>query len=356
MSAKQLSPAGQKVALAVTCLIFISVGLALWIPMFLVPMLDWSTMKKWKETPCTVLRGPAGVGETLSMDFAYRYEYDGETHESSDPGAEGMFSTSVWTIKPGTTTVCYVNPRNPRQAVLNRDLDPEIFVWCAPLIFVFFPLLALVLGLRNIGRPKEEEAPVDSVTLVRRRMTGCGLVMHLVFLLFFGGPAVLIVVIPGFTETIVVRLFYLIPLGGVTLLLLWSLFRSFVGLFKLLVTLTVSPATGVPGQSIEVRWTADGPWERVKHFRITLEGREEVRASTNRRAELKTSPIAVIDIAKGGPKDLRRGSSKLKIPADAMHTFSHDRFAVVWNFRVSGIGPVDDEHKYDLVPVRRDRT
>jgi hypothetical protein len=353
---KQLSPAGQKVALAITCSIFIVVGLALWIPMFVVPVLDWNQMRSWREVPCTVLRGPAGLGQGLSSVFAFRYEYDGETYESTEPGMGGIFTPSVWTAKPGTVAVCYVNPRAPKQAVFNRDFDPEILVWCAPLIFVIFPLMALVLGLRNIGRPKEPEAPVDSVTLERRRMSGCGFVMQFVFLLFFGGPAVLIAVIPGFAETIVVRLVYLVPLGFVSLLLIRGMFRSFIGLFKLQVALTVTPATGVPGQSIEVRWTARGPWEKVKNFRITFEGREETRASTNRHAEVQTSPIAVIDVAKGGPKDLRRGSSKLKIPGDAMHTFSHGKCSIVWIFRISGIGPADDEHKYEVYPVRRDRT
>lgn len=339
-SGKQLGPFGQKIALAVMCGIFISVGLALWIPLFLLPVLDWSAMKKWREVPCTVLRTPA--------DFAFRYEWDGDTYESSDPGPRGTFNSSLWTIQPGTVTVCYVNPRAPREAVLFRDLDFEILVWNAPLVFVFFPLLALILGLRSIGRPKEAEVPSDSVVLAPRRSSGCGVAMFIVFLLFFGGTAAFIALIPGFRETILVRLFYLIPLVLATLLLFWGLIRSFFGLFKPGVTLTVSPASAAPGQSIEVRWAAKGPFEQVKSFRITLEGREELRSSANRRSDVKTSPIGVIDVAKGGPKDLKRGSVKVKIPAGTMHSFDHGNRSIVWVFRVVGEGRFDDQHRYEL--------
>lgn len=348
-SAKQLGPAGQKVALAVTCLVFISVGLALWIPMFLLPVLDWSRMKKWREAPCTILQGPGGSGETFSTELRYRYEYDGETYESSNPGFTEFVGFAVWTVKPGTAAVCYVNPRAPREAVLNRSLDPEIFVWCAPLFFVFFPLVALVLGVRNIGRPREPELPTDSVVLAPRRGTGCGLAIQFGMLLFLGGTIALLVAIPGFRETILARLIYLAPLGLATFFILLGMVRTFLGLFTPRVTLTVSPGSAAPGLTVEVRWAATGPWERVKNFRITLEGREETRMS--RKGEVRKSPLAAIDVAKGGPKDLRRGSAKVKIPAGSMPSFVHGGRSIVWVFRVAcdaSTPDAGDEHVYTI--------
>jgi hypothetical protein len=350
VSAKQLSPAGQKVALAVICLIFISVGLSLWIPMFLVPVLDWSQTRKWKERPCTIVDG---FGDLPSGDIRFRYEVDDKTYESTGLGTVDTFGPTLWSIKRGTSTVCYVNPRAPHEAVLFNRFDPELFVWCAPLIFVLLPLPALVLGLRK-PRPAPEVDP-NSIVLERRRMSGCGCVVLLGLLACFGGAAAVIVLLPGFNETIVIRLVYLAPMCFVIFFILLGLVKSFLRLFQPSVTLTVSPRQAAPGQTLEVRWEAKGPIERVKNFCITLEGREETRYRVDGKYRTQREPFATIDVAKGGSRDLRRGMVKVKVPGDTMHSFEHGGRRIVWVFRVSGDIP-SEEYPYELALRKGERS
>lgn len=349
LMAKELSPAGQRILLSVVCLIFISVGLAIWIPNFLLPVLDWSARKKWKETLCTILRGPGGQGETFDLGIAFRYEVDGLTLDSADAGSLDFFSDagrSLRNLKPGSETVCYVDPRPPHKAVLSRDFDPETFIWCAPLLFVILPGFALVAGLMNIGKRTPSEPPAEGVVVLGsgRGSKGCSLLFQLGFLLFFGGIATLLVYLPGFRELIVVRLVYLVPIGLLTLLLLRGFVRTLFRSYGPGLLLTVTPGVPAPGQTVEVRWESKSVSDRTKYFRITLEGREEIRTRVGRRDQVEKAVFETLDVGKGGPKDLRRGTAKFSIPASAMPTFEHGSRHIAWIFRLAGEIPgVDKE-------------
>jgi hypothetical protein len=362
-STRQLGPAGQRIFLTVLCLVFISVGLALWIPNFVLPVMDWSARKRWKEVPCTLLRSPAGQGDTLANDLSYRYEFDGGTYESADPGAGGMFAFGEepwWKLKPGTVTVCYVNPRSPKEAVLNRSLDPDVFFWCAPLLFVVLPLLALVLGLRNIGRPPAPEPDAlppprpGARVIAPQSRSGCSIAVQLILLLFFAGTGAIVIAIPGFRDSLPIRLFYLFPLVMGTLFILRFLVYAILTSFNPRVTLTVSPGQAAPGETVELRWDSKGGTGRVKSFRIVLEGREETCIPSGKSTKIETAPFATIEVAKGGPKDLRRGSATVTIPAPAMHSLVHGSRSIVWAFKVFGEIPhwpdVGEEYRYEVSP------
>src|SRR5260221_10943986 len=106
-STRQLSPAGQRIFLAVLCLIFMTVGLSLWIPGFLLPVLKWSSHKKWRETPCVITKAPLDGG---SFRVEFRYEADGETYAGAEDGHIGFFATPPagrWEANAGKSPRCY---------------------------------------------------------------------------------------------------------------------------------------------------------------------------------------------------------------------------------------------------------
>jgi hypothetical protein len=342
-SGRELGPAGKKIFLSVFCLIFVAIGLAFWIPNSLIPILEWSARKRWKEVPCVIVRSPAGQDDSPGPELAFRYEFDGRTLESGNPGAVGLFSSGaglLWKMKPGTAAVCYVNPRPPYEAVLTRDLDWEVFVWCFPLLFVVLPLWVLVLGLVRIGRPPapEPEAPrapaPGALVLGAQQRRGCGVVSQIFVLLFFIGFGALLLLIPGFRDDWLIRGFYLAPLGLGSVFLVRSLVYRFLRSFNPQITLTLTPGQAAPGQTIDLRWEAKGNTNRAKSFRITLEGREERQDRVGKGTQVRTEPFASLDVAKGGPKDLQRGSAKVTVPAPAMHSWIHGSRSIVWAFRV----------------------
>ena len=345
---KQLGPAGQRNAAVVVCLIFISVGLALWIPGFLLPVLDWSARRKWKEVPCTITKAPMEDG---SFGLSFRYEFADEPHDVTVDGDLGFFSMPserMFRLKSGEKTVCYVNPRAPREAVLQRDFDPELFLWCAPLLFVLLPLLGLVAMGVKAFRPPPAEAPPpgNSVVLASASRRGCSILVQVAFLLLFGGLLALLALLPGFRESLVVRLAYMVPIGLVTLLLLRTLVRTLLRTLHPSVTLTVVPGEGAPGRTVDVRW--DAPGGGVKRFKILLEGFEESPHGKSRR----TATFATVDVFQGGPKDFKRGSVKVLIPEGVMHSMEHGFRRIRWVFRVSaeltGLPDLHEEYPYTV--------
>jgi len=88
----------------------------------------------WKQVPCTILRSsmaeepfsPSVLHYKVKVEYAYTF--DGHDHKSTrfttgrHPGSTeptGIQKT-VGRLTPGTRTTCYVNPRNPAEAVLKR--------------------------------------------------------------------------------------------------------------------------------------------------------------------------------------------------------------------------------------------
>jgi len=366
-TARELSPAGKKIFLAVFCLIFVAIGLGLWIPNSLIPILEWSARRKWKEVPCVVVRSPAGQGEdAFGVEIAYRYEYDGRTLESSNPGSVGLFSTGaqlLWKLKPGDAAVCYVNPRPPYDAVLARDLDGEVFIWCFPLLFVVLPLWGLILGLVRIGRPPPEPEAVasprpGSLVLGAPQRRGCGVISQLFILLILLGIGAILVLVPGFKDDWLIRGFYLVPLGFGSVVLVRSLGYRFLRSFNPQITLTLTPGQASPGGTIDVRWDARGATDRAKSFRITLEGREERQDRAGKGTRTLTETFATIDVAKGGPKDLKRGSAKVTVPEATMHSLVHGSRSIVWAFRIFAEIPLwpdgGEEYRYEIVASKKE--
>jgi hypothetical protein len=352
-SSGQLGPRGQRIAAAVVCLVFISVGLALWIPGFLLPTLDWSARRKWREVPCTVIQAPMEGG---AFELRYHYDFDDQPYEAVESAGMGFFETPsdlLFKLKAGEQTVCYVNPRSPREAVLRRDFDPELFIWCAPLLFVILPLLALGVSIVRWIRPPEADVaapPADSVVLRSTSRRGCGFVVQVVFLLIMGGLLALLVLLPGFRESLVVRLIYMVPVGFFTLVLLYSIGLTLLRSLQPSVTLTVVPGEGAPGGTIDVRWDARGSTGGVKRFQIALEGREETSGG---KGPTRREPFARVDVFQGGAKDFKRGSVKVRVPPGSMHSMEHGTRKVVWAFQVtaevSGLPNLFEEYPYAVV-------
>jgi hypothetical protein len=355
--AKEPSPAQSRAILAGVCLIFISAGLGLWIPFFLLPTLEWWNMRTWKPAPCTIVRSPAGKGESGGIEVVFRYEWDGASYDSSTLGAGGLFGTGdgpLWSVPPGTTRTCYVNPRDAHQASLNRDFDPETLFGCAPLLFVILPLAALLLAWKNIGKPPEEIAPLPPLREGARSIPpsprgGCGVGAMLVLLLLTGGGALALALFVAPAAGGIVYV-YAAPLALFALLLLLVLVHIGLASFNPSAVLTLTPGQISPGQTLELRWETTGDIARVKSFRIVLEGREEAFIGKS----LRTQPFSTVDVFQAGSRDFRRGTVKVTLPATAMHSMVHGTRKIVWAFKVVAECPRwrrgGEEYVFEVLP------
>jgi hypothetical protein len=113
--------------LAVSALIF---GImAVWGLCYVVvpPLLDSYAARQWVETPCVVISSYVMGHTTYHVNIAYSYDMNGKKYRSNrydftvgDSSARDWKVQVVAQYPPGASAVCYVNPQNPAEAVLER--------------------------------------------------------------------------------------------------------------------------------------------------------------------------------------------------------------------------------------------
>jgi hypothetical protein len=99
----------------------------------------------------------------------------------------------------------------------------------------------------------------------------------------------------------------------------------------------------VLGESLEVEWETAGKVDRIRSFRITIEGREEASYTRGTTTSTDKETFTVLEVARGleamrgmGAEGFRRGKGKIVFPAHTMHTFESANNKIVWTLRVQG--------------------
>lgn len=123
-------------------------------------------MDHWAETPCEIVASTVD-GSAMDQHFqtkyefqvTYRYEWEGRTllgdRAKSKPVVAGIRKKlDSWESRfpTGRQTVCYVNPDDPAQAVLERDTKASIYSLWFPALFVVGGLGIVITSLFGIGR------------------------------------------------------------------------------------------------------------------------------------------------------------------------------------------------------------
>lgn len=127
------------------------------------PYLTGRRAMDWIETPCEVVhanvredvhttsnRGPersTTTSTTYELELAFRYEFDGKEYVSQRYDFTNIGDGySQWRedvadrYQPGTQTVCYVNPDDPAEAVIERSSQVHVLT-------ALVPVAAILMGL-----------------------------------------------------------------------------------------------------------------------------------------------------------------------------------------------------------------
>ncbi len=148
-------------------LFFIFVGL-LFLFFFLIrPVLKIMDARSWVETPCRVIAAEvytSSDGDTYKPHITFEYEFDEKKYESDQYNCIGSYTSGrfgkeriVAYYLKHRDTVCYVNPDNPREAVMNRSIGFELLYGLIPLIFVIVGILGLIGASKNIKEGNKDE-------------------------------------------------------------------------------------------------------------------------------------------------------------------------------------------------------
>jgi hypothetical protein len=347
------------------------------------PILGIVQARGWRETPCTILASAVkehsdSDGSTYSVELTYEYVVNDQTYTSSRYKFMSMSSSGyqgkkaiVDRLGPGTKTVCYVNRRNPSEAVIERGFTTDMLFGLIPLVFVAVGAGGLFGAFFFKGKPKspherggalaarapskQEKGVLKSSTSPGARL-GCA-----IGLATFWNGIISFFVVDLFRDwssgrfegcaAVIMLPFVLVGLAAV----------AYVG-YCLLALFNPRPTVrmhGEPalGETVEIEWEIRGNCDRMTRFAILLEGREE---ATYRRGTSTTTEKSIFEsielVALTRGKDMRRGRVKAAIPAGSMHTFKASNNKFLWHVHVKGEIPrwpdLGEEYELEVKPQR----
>jgi hypothetical protein len=247
--------------------LFLLVGAVLFFFIFIRPVQQIVAAGSWDEAQCVILsssvashRGSKG-GTTYSIEVEYEYWVDDRRYTSdrysfavgSTSGYEGKRKV-VEDLPAGKRTVCYVNPSDPADAVLERGMTAQIWLGLLPLIFVAVASIAL-------------------------------------------------------------------------------------------------------GDSFDVEWETAGNLGRIRTYRIVLEGREEATYTQGKSSKTDREAFETRVLSEGASGEfLRRGRTRVELPADTMHSWKSSNNRVAWSIRLQAECPnwpdLDEKFSIEVLPRR----
>jgi hypothetical protein len=156
--------------------VFFVTGLvATWF-LLLRPLKKVCDARQWPATPCTVLSSEVkshsdSDGTTYSVHIVYRYTAGGSEHQADRydfmGGSSSGYNSKAAIVRrypPGKEAVCYVNPHDPHDAVLEPQFTPMMLIGLFPLLFVAVGAGGLVWAFTNksLRNPIEGVSPWES--------------------------------------------------------------------------------------------------------------------------------------------------------------------------------------------------
>jgi hypothetical protein len=119
---------------------------------------SWQALS-WEQARCTIVSGRVGRygGDTYRLQMIYTYTHGGivytGTQANFDEGGSSDWASKervVDRLRPGTSSPCWVNPRRPDEAVLDRGITGDTWFGLIPGIFVLFGALGLYYSFRPV--------------------------------------------------------------------------------------------------------------------------------------------------------------------------------------------------------------
>ena len=333
----------------------------------------------WLETPCTVVSSEVksysgNHGSTYSVNILYAYEVGGHEYRAnryhfmggSSSGYAGK-AVVVRRYPPGQKAVCFVNPRDPTDAVLERGFTAGMLFGLIPLVFLLIGVGGLVFMVRSgrggtpalsesasvrLSRLHSSAAPssqpavwdeADAASKVLKpQFSPVGKLLGAILMAAFwnGIVSVFVVnVIQGWRrhsgewfQTI-----FMIPFVAVGLGLIGYVFYSLLALFNPRPRLTVTPGAVPLGEAVEVKWELTGRADRIRHLRLHLEGREEATYQRGTNTATDRSVFAKVELANITDRlAIRGGQARVVLPAGLMHSWTAGHNKIIWSLHIRG--------------------
>ena len=322
------------------------------------------SVSSWVETPCTIvfseLRESRGDdGPTYRADILFSYEFQGEAYRSNrvslglkvSSGGSSSKREKIAKHPPGSAAVCYVNPRQPWEAVLDKKSPAILFSLLFPIPFLaagIFIFLAMLRGGRTVRRsvvdpstfaasstsnamtpPGPDIAPSGPVVLKsgsqRAVKAGC-----LGFFALVWNGIVLLSLLGGGWFSLFMIPFILVGLG-----LIAVAGHQFLAARNARVNLVLTGEPPAAGGTFRIDYLLQGRTDVLESLRITLAAYEVVKYRRGTDTVTKRGciwRIPVVDTT--DPALFEKGGADVSIPPAAMPSFKARDNSIEWRFEV----------------------
>ena len=374
-----------RVAASVFFSFFFLIGSVVFLLFFVRPALGVLSARSWPATPCTVVssdvqRHRGSKSTTYSVDVLYSYEVNGREFRSNRYGFMGGSSSGYQgkaeiaaRFPAGAKAVCYVNPNDPAEAVLERGFTAGMWIGLLPLIFVLVGAGGIFHSLRG-GRPRPNDAsPYEPMSMSQisgvspgiRAMTDAshligdvagpralkssgskiGAVIGIgIFaaiwngVIFFG-----FILNSGFfrrgrTDFFdLFGLLFMIPFVAIGLFLIGLLVYQILGLFNPRIELTLTPGAPQLGEKISVAWRLTGRTQVLRGMKIYVEAREEATYRRGTSTYTDRKPFLKLELySSASSMEPETGHASVALPLESMPTWKSDNNKIVWVVHVIG--------------------
>ena len=349
--------------------------------MGLSPLLKSLNSKDWVQTECEILSSEvqsnhSSDGTTYRIAISFRYRVQNHPYisasynfdDSSSSGYDGKAEV-VARYPKHSKHACWVDPADPREAVLNRDI-PGIVYLTIPFTSIFM-LVGIGAILASLGLlPKNwkrhfdhQHRPVSSESSGTRALqpgsSGIGRVLGISFAaVFWNGITAIFVTIavrshldgnPEWFLTFFISPFVLIGIG-----LMLAIFHSLLALANPKLELTLSEASPRLGEPVQLEWKANKPLHRLRKLSVQVTGQE---VATYRRGTNSVTDRSIFHrehlLELDQPATQLQGILHLTLPIDSMHSFDSGNNKIEWQIRVQGDIPrYPDIHDTYPITVR----
>ncbi len=377
--------------------IFFFVGMGMCVFMTILPVYWTFHARNWIEVPCKILsaeverHSDSDGSDTYSIEVTYRYTVDGTEHIGdhynfdfgSSSGRSGKQNV-VDELNRNRDTVCYVDPDDPSQAILNRNIPTVVWFGfiSVPFILVGAGGLLAMSGVFSSGKANPNSYQWDTGDSIKSDFRGddsygggssvgtssydddwpsdvsssgevtlkpegspLGSFIGCTLLAIFWNGIVSVFLFGMFEDLTdgkiefmdIFLVLFMTPFVLVGVALIVGIGYTFMALFNPRPTLTVSNSGVALGDTFRVRWKFTGNTNSIRQLKIFLHGQEQASYTrgTNTYTDNETfAKLMLIDTTNF--VDIATGDAELTIPSDTMHSFSASDNKIIWSLELSG--------------------